>query len=495
MSKKSQILCMGVIVLLFGMIASIPEAHAQTQIGSVSKEGEWYVGEGLKIGDYFTYDLCHVNYKECKKFQISFWIKGESQIGNESKWIAPTVVYDGTKTLKGIMELAKVAPEPIGGTPELLKYRSAFKSSVVWLSAFATSYEGSSGTGAKQFNMPSWGKIANIGGEQILPKEVRTIYVRGGTFEDAISLEWRTGGSTSKVWIVDEFPFPIRASTFVHVSEGIPPQEYKFELIKYGNQNTNPYTDIIATNIEKTQTGCPINPGLVKKKQGTTNSLYLVNFQYGPKMPVAGCDMVLLISFHSKYDETEFLNQVQYDIVVTDSNDIIIHEVSVSEGLPVLYSASGQTRNDEMWVPSEPGEYTYTIIIYGLAPNNIEPRTGFDTFRVPITVVANSHITIPTLPTTPTSPITPSIPSWIKTAVGAWADDITSDVEFTSAIEYLISQNVIIIGPVDIPASGTSGIPSWIKVTAGAWANDITSDVEFTSAIEFLITKGVIIVN
>ena len=40
--------------------------------------------------------------------------------------------------IKGEMELGKIAPEPTGGTEDLGVYRGAFKSSVAWLSAFAT---------------------------------------------------------------------------------------------------------------------------------------------------------------------------------------------------------------------------------------------------------------------------------------------------------------------------------------------------------------------
>jgi len=30
---------------------------------------------------------------------------------------------------------------------------------------------------------------------------------------------------------VDDFPFPVKAETLTHVSEGIPPPEYIFELL------------------------------------------------------------------------------------------------------------------------------------------------------------------------------------------------------------------------------------------------------------------------
>ena len=86
------------------------------------------------------------------------------------KWLTEVVVYDGNKRIVGEMELGKIAPEPTGGSEELGLYSGAFKSSVVWLSAFATSDDSSGGKGPKEFAEVSWGKIGNIGGEQVVPQ-------------------------------------------------------------------------------------------------------------------------------------------------------------------------------------------------------------------------------------------------------------------------------------------------------------------------------------
>ena len=50
----------------------MPSAFAQIQSGGVDKPGTWYVGEGLKHGDYFSYNMCHVDYKECAEFGHGF---------------------------------------------------------------------------------------------------------------------------------------------------------------------------------------------------------------------------------------------------------------------------------------------------------------------------------------------------------------------------------------------------------------------------------------
>ena len=115
---------------------------------------------------------------------------------------------------------------------------------MVWLSAFANANE------PKRFSMPSWGKIANIGGEQILPKEIVPggLTTPAGHFDDVVLVGWRTGGASSSIWVSDEFPFPIKALTWTHVSEGIPPKEYEFELQEYtAGVTENPFAGIVST--------------------------------------------------------------------------------------------------------------------------------------------------------------------------------------------------------------------------------------------------------
>ena len=88
----------------------------------------------------------------------------------------------------------------------------------MWLSAYATNSPGDAVKGPKKFSATSWGKIGNIGGEQIIPTAIKTITVPEGTFETVV-IQWKTGGYFNNVWIVDDFPFPINASTWAHVAE------------------------------------------------------------------------------------------------------------------------------------------------------------------------------------------------------------------------------------------------------------------------------------
>ena len=487
------------ILPVFAIIASlflgsliIPVAADPFQSGGVDHPGSWYVGEGLKQGDFFSYSSCHVDYKECTTFEMDMWIKGDIQVGSETKWLAEVVVYDGKKIIKGNMELGKIAPEPTGGTENLGVYRGAFKSSIAWLSAFATSDGSAGGKGPKAFSTPSWGKIGNIGGEQVLPMAIETITVKAGTWE-TVQIGWKTGGATSKVWIVDDFPFPIKAFTLTHVSEGIPPPEYKFELLDYKeNVQQNPFIGINSTTDEFAAQGCDTNiERNVVSKKPTQNFDYQLHVFYGPEYPVEGCEMQWLIKFISKYDDTEFLNQVQFDIWVVDDKFTIppLRSIAQEEGRNYLYSPSGQYILD-MIVKENPGNTNYVIWVYGLAPEGIVPSTADDYLELTIPISSADGISVYVPP--PTVSPSQNIPSWIKNNAGWWADGAIDDDSFVQGIQFLIKEKIMQIPPTSQGSGGNSNeIPSWIKNNAGWWADGAIDDDSFIQGIQFLITEGI----
>ena len=474
--------------LLFGSLAA-PSAFAQFQSGGVSSDSipdgsSWYAGEGLKQGDFFSYSMCHVDYKECINFEMDVWIKGDKQVGSETKWLAEVAVFDGKKIIVGEMELGKIAPEPTGGSPELGLYRGAFKSSIVWLSAFATSDDSSGGKGPKQFSAASWGKIGNIGGEQVVPMKIETVTVPAGTWE-TVQVGWKTGGATSKVWIVDDFPFPIKAKTFTHVSEGIPPTEYEFALLDYKeNVQTSPISQYKSSADQFLAAGCEID---IEKqasiKKPTNNFDYQIHVFYGPEDPVKGCEMEWLIKFISKYDDTEFLNQVQFDFLVVDDNLKPLRSIAQEEGRNYLYSPSGQYILD-MIVNEEPGIVNYVVWVYGLSPEGIVPNVTSDYLKIPVRIYASDD-SIP-------EPVkTQEIPSWIKNNAGWWADGSIDDNSFVQGIQFLIKEGIMKIPPTTQGSGGSNEIPSWIKNNAGWWADGSIDDNSFVQGIQFLIKEGI----
>jgi len=468
-------------VFLFGSLVSHSAFAQFSSAGGVDKEGSWYAGEGLKQGDFFSYSMCHVDYKECANFEMDMWIKGDKQVGSETKWLAEVVVYDGSKIVVGEMELGKIAPEPTGGSIELGVYRGAFKSSISWLSAFATSDDSSGGKGPKEFKAASWGKIGNIGGEQVIPRTIETVTVPAGTWE-TVHVGWQPGGVTSKVWIVDGFPFPIKAKTYTHVSEGIPPTEYEFKLLDYKEHvQESPFKGIISTADEFAAAGCETDfEKSVSIKKPTHNFDYQVHIFYGPEDPIVGCEMEWLISFISKYDDTEFLNQVQFDFLTVDEKLTPLRSIAQEEGRQFLYSPSGQHIVD-MIVKEKPGTAHYVIWIYGLAPEGIAPSGAADYLEIEVPIYGPDGV----------SPVQ-EIPSWIKNNAGWWADGAIDDNSFVQGIQFLIKEGIMKIPPTGQGGGGTTNdIPSWVKNNAGWWADGSIGDSDFILGIQFLIKEGI----
>ncbi len=463
------------------LVAVTPSAMAQFQQGGVDHPGEWYVGEGLQAGDFFSYSMCHVDYRECANFQMDIWIKGDIVVGTETKWLAHVVVYDGNKIIKGEMELGRVAPEPSGGSEDLTSYRGAFKSSVVWLSAFANSNE------PKAFSLPSWGKIANIGGEQILPRELIDggFSTAAGHFDDVVQVGWRTGGYTSKVWVADGFPFPVQALTWTHVSEGIPPREYEFELLRYYNTDVDPLADVVPTSQDPAIVGCPNLGGL---EQSIKKSTILFNYQvhafYTPDPPVENCPMKWLVKFISKYDDTEFLNQVQYDIQVVELNEegqlVTTRSIADEIGRRILYSPSGQSEIEFM--VKESGTVNYMIFIHGLAPENVVPsQDQIDYLLLPLDISSAEDA---------------SIPPWVKNTALWWAQGDIDDDSFINGLQFLIGQGILNVPPPDSVVDGAPGpIPSWVKNNALWWAQGDIDDDSFINGLQFLIGQGILQVS
>ena len=98
--------------------------------------------------------------------------------------------------------------------------------------------------------------------------------------------------------------------------------------------------------------------------------------------------MQWLIKFISKYDDTTFLNQVQYDFLVVDDNLTPLRSIAEEENRQYLYSPSGQALLDIV-VKENPGDVNYVVWVYGLAPDGIVPSTASDYLKVTVPIFAS----------------------------------------------------------------------------------------------------------
>lgn len=84
------------------------------------------------------------------------------------------------------------------------------------------------------------------------------------------------------------------------------------------------------------------------------------------------------------------------------------------------------------------------------------------------------------------------IPSWIRSVASFWCDDEIDDNSFIEAIQYLVTNNVIVVSATVSSSSDAQEIPSWIKSNACWWSQELISDKEFTSGLQYLIEHGII---
>ena len=407
-------------------------------LGGVNNPGSWYPGENLKVGDYFKYKVCHAEYKDCTDFWFSMWVEKEVFGGPEDKLRFQILVEDGNKVLKGQMDVGTLAPEPMGGTvsANIMKYTSVYKNSITWLSSFATAPTDQPGKGPKAFMKPSWGKIANIGGEQVAPIGMEPTTVPAGDF-DTILIGWKSGGVTSHISVVDEFPYPVKASTWVQVTEGASPQEYRFVLHEYKeNVSSNPFADITDTEVAKKGSDCITNYEMVKIYENTNTNSMVVNILYGPEKPRIGCEIEWVLEFKKTFSTDLFENQVHYDVLQVDDNTAVIASAANDEGHDKLFSTSGKVHM--YWTAQgEPGLQKFAVMVYGTGPLYSVPdpaKLGYILFDIDLQDGGSTSVQADT-----------SIPDWIKNNAGWWSNGQIPDSAFVSGLQWLISNGIMTI--------------------------------------------------
>ncbi len=87
------------------------------------------------------------------------------------------------------------------------------------------------------------------------------------------------------------------------------------------------------------------------------------------------------------------------------------------------------------------------------------------------------------------------VPEWIKSTAGFWAEGQITDMEFVAAIQYLISEEIIVVDAELPPNAASDSIPDWIKQNAMMWVNGVIDDATFIYGIEHLVNVGVISVQ
>jgi hypothetical protein len=274
------------------------------------------------------------------------------------------------------------------------------------------------------------------------------------------------------------------------VAEGVPPQEYRFELLDYQqNVKTNPYSSVKDTGDVQKDLNCPTNTDeFATVSRNTNTNTMIINIKYAPPKPKQGCQMEMIIDFKRKVNQEEFENEVHYDILVVEQTSAGLspkRSISDEEKRNALFTTAGQVRRDI--TINESGMTKYAVFVYGTGPETSQPnpaKAGYITFDVDVQKSGTA---------TPPPPAEIKIPSWIKSNARFWADGSITDKDFVSGLQYLINQKIIKIPATSAGSgSGSDVIPSWIKSNARFWADGSITDKDFVSGIQYLITNGII---
>lgn len=273
-------------------------------IGMAFAQSEnWYVGKGVKPDTYYTYEIKNADTNQGQPFTMTIYFKEYNETGKY--WIAPTFVVDQGKVINGTLYLSDLDLTALGSSPippEMNEYRSAYATSLTWLSAFVAKP-------GQSLSSPSWGKIAAIGGSEVKPSGSAKVTTPAGTFDTTVIGYHK--GVDNHIYVNKDMPYPVKAETFADVTSGKAPIQYAFELKATGTGQPP---------IPESQVQIPVPPLNLQTPRGTHN----VQLLWEPVEIKAGNDTQFGIIFTD--DKNNIVDRVTYGYKVMDGNKTVIDE-------------------------------------------------------------------------------------------------------------------------------------------------------------------------
>jgi hypothetical protein len=208
----------GIFILSISLV--IPSVYADS----------WYVGKGLKQGDYFRYNVCVIDYHNCAPLEIDFWVQNQTSNGNSNLQF---VAVDGNNTQRGIVTIDRLASDPINWSSNLVDYVDVYQSTIIWLSHFATK------DSPKDLSYPSWDPLGSIRVPHMVLLGQERITVKAGSYNATVIHTPK--GADNGFWIVPELPFPVKG-VIINPYLGRPGSQLvgDFELLETGNSKVTP---------------------------------------------------------------------------------------------------------------------------------------------------------------------------------------------------------------------------------------------------------------
>ncbi len=304
MSSRFLAFALVALMLVFGAssVALSNNAYAQ-------QDDLWYPGEGVKQGMYVEYSIQELDTADGDPYVMTLYFK-EQQDGD---WIVPAAVQHGNNVITGTMKLSDGMAYLAGGSQvpsEMNDFIGGYQGSLHWLDAFTTK------SAPLSLTAGSWGKIGSIGGAEIKPSGVEKVSFQGAQDLcqadscDATLVMWHKGVD-NKIWVVNGFPFPVKADTFAEDASGSSVTQFKFELLSTGTGQPPVLSG----------SGAAQKPPIEKR----THSGYYIRLDWTPEEIKPNSDVSLGISM---FDAQKFpLLDARYDLTVKDSSGKVIQEL------------------------------------------------------------------------------------------------------------------------------------------------------------------------
>jgi hypothetical protein len=306
---------------------------------------------------------------------------------------------------------------------------------------------------------------------------------------DTVVVGWYSGND-NEIWIVDNFPFPVKALTFAGITEDNAPIMYQFTLLNYKENVINdPFKDVVETIQKEELLNCPTKFYDYTSGRISTNTYsMMIQYNYSPQIPIEGCNIDWKINFISKYNDVEILDQIHYDIWVVDEKGNKLRSYAQDIGQDSLFNEFGRVHH-LIPIEEKAGLVRYSIFVHGTGPEQEKPDASMSGFAI-VEIEIDEN---PLLEKLNDDDSVSRIPEWIKNNAGWWADGQIDNKTFVQGIQFLIKEKIMNV-PITTPDGNVDSneIPNWIKNNAGWWADGQITDDDFVKGIQYLVEQGII---
>jgi len=220
-------------------------------------------------------------------------------------------------------------------------------------------------------------------------------------------------------------------------------------------------------------------------------------------LPLVVIGLSIIPPAFAQYNQPQSTMSVSTDKLSYNYRDIVRINGQGAESYSIsirIMSPSGDEITKLSTFKTSAGEFSTLWII----PSGIEKGT-YIIKASDATQTAQTSFTLGTPIATQETGSKTKIPEWIKNNAGWWADGAIGDGDFTSGIQYMIKENIMVIP--DLPentqmelkdekrAMGLerdTNVPDWVRNNAGWWSDGLISEDDFVNGIKWLVEHGII---